>query len=156
MDGDADSLRGVYVPGVLASPIVSQPNGDWTHVSSQENAVTEFLLAELYGSRGLLAHNTLAGRYFSRLDVGEELFLIYGDGRTESYVVTEKLRYQAMDPDNTQGRFRDLERRSLLTAEELFWKVYAQPGQVILQTCIQAGDDPSWGRLFIIAEPLQQ
>jgi len=73
-----------------------------------------------------------------------------------AFVVTEILRYQALDPNNTSSKFVDLETNRLLSARDLFAKVYKRRGQVIFQTCIAAGQEPSWGRLFIVSEPYPQ
>ena len=152
-NGDTDSLRGIYVPDLMAGAIIPQPEGDRGFVSSEEDTLTQFRLAEEYGSTGLLAHNTLAGGYFSELEEGRVIILVYGGGRTESYIVTETLRFRALDPENTRSLFLDLDRGGLLTTPQVFLDVYDRPGDVILQTCIEAGGDPSWGRLFVIAEP---
>jgi hypothetical protein len=152
-DGDASSLRGIYIPGLMAGSIIPQPDGDGGFVSANEDTLTQFGLAERYGSTGLLAHNTLAGRHFSGLEPGQVFTLVYGDGRTESFVVVRRLRFWALEPDNTRGLYFDLERGGLLSAAQLFLNVYAQPGRVVLQTCIAARNQPSWGRLFVIAEP---
>ena len=152
-NGEADTLRGIFVPGVLASWIVPQPEGETNFVSETENTLTQFGLAERFGSTGLLAHNTLAGGNFSRLKERQVFSLVYGDGRTESFIVTQTLRFRALDPQDTRSLFFDLDQSRFLTAEQLFLKVYHQPGRVVLQTCIDADDEPSWGRLFVIAEP---
>jgi hypothetical protein len=78
--------------------------------------------------------------------------LIYGDGRTETFIVRRFLRYQALSPDSVKSDFVDLETGEFLTTSQLFLKVYNRPGDLVLQTCIYAEGDTSWGRLFIIAE----
>jgi len=152
-NGEADTLRGIYVPGVLASWIVPQPDGETNFVSETENTLTQFGLAARFGSTGLLAHNTLAGRDVSRVKAGQVIYLVYGDGRTESFIVIQTLRFRALDPQDTRSLFFDLDQSRFLTASQLFLKVYHHPGRVVLQTCIDAEDEPSWGRLFVIAEP---
>jgi hypothetical protein len=67
--------------------------------------------------------------------------------------VTEILRYQALDSDDTATRLLDLESQASITSADLFNKVYSRPGQVIFQTCIKKDGNPSWGRLFVIASP---
>ena len=152
-NGQADVLRGVYVPGMLASPIVPQPATASAFVSSAENTLTQFGLASRYGSVGLLAHNSLAGKNFSLLEPGQMFYLIYGDGTVTTFVVTDLLRFQALEPENVHSDFIDLDTGDTLTAADLFIKIYDQPGKVILQTCITAHGSSSWGRLFISAEP---
>jgi hypothetical protein len=101
----------------------------------------------------LLAHNYLAGKYFIRLKEGQAFYLVYGDGHTQEFVVADIQRFRALDPENVWSSFLDLKYGALLSSTELFSKIYDQPGKVILQTCIRADGQPSWGRLFLIAEP---
>lgn len=152
-NGQADELRGIYIPEVLAARVVQQPAKNNQFVSPRQDTVTQFGLATKFGSTGLLAHNYLAGESFFLLKENQTFYLIYGDGTISTFVVTETLRYQALDPTSTKSTFRDLSSNDLLTASELFSRVYGQPGQVILQTCIFMDENPSWGRLFVIAEP---
>ena len=97
-NGKADSLRGVYVPNVMALPIVQQPSGNAGYVSNNDGQATQFAMASQFGNIGLLAHNYLSGKSFSHLAVGQEVRLVYGDGRVEYFIVTEILQYQAMQP----------------------------------------------------------
>lgn len=152
-NGEAETLRGVYVPEVLASEVVQQPVGDATYVSSRENTLTQFQLTSRFASIGLLAHDYLAGKTFFLLTKGQKFYLIYGDGRTETFVVIETLRYRALQPYSVKSEFLDLTSGRILTTSKLFTKIYNRPDQVILQTCIYANETPSWGRLFVIARP---
>jgi len=152
-NGQADELRGIYVPGLLAASVVQQPSGRADFVSQWQNVATQFRLASKVGSTGLLAHNYLAGQSFASLENGQELYLIYGDGRVAAFAISEILEYQALEPASTSSKFVDLQNGNTLTHVELFRKVYNRPGQVILQTCISMNDDPSGGRLFVIAKP---
>jgi len=152
-NGQSDQLRGVYIPDILAAPIVQQSTENNGFVSLKQNVVTQFGLASRFGAIGLLAHNNLAGASFSQLETDEKIYLIYGDGQISTFVVTEILRYQALKPNSTSSKFIDLSTNDLLKASEVFSKVYDRQGQVIFQTCISKGDEPSWGRLFVIAEP---
>lgn len=153
-NGQADQLRGIYIPDILAAPVVQQPLGHNEFVSPRQNVLTQFDLAAQFGSTGLLAHNNLAGAGFSLLTLDQKIFLVYGDGRVQTFVITEILRFQALDPDNPSSKFVDVSNNSALKAAELFSKVYQREGQVIFQTCIANGDELNWGRLFVIAEPL--
>ena len=154
--GTADDLVGIYIPELLAAQVIQQPEGNAGFVTPWPNFVTQFSTASRFGSTGLLAHNYLAGRGYSQLGKNQTFHLVYGNGRTSTFVVTEILRYQALEPNSVTSSFKDLENGTLLSASELFLKVYNRPGMVIFQTCISAEGDPSWGRLFIIAEPLSE
>jgi hypothetical protein len=152
-NGQSDQLRGVYIPEILAAPVVKQPAGNTGFVSPRQNILTQFGLASQFGSTGLLAHNSLAGASFSQLEADQKIYLIYGDGQISTFVVTKILRYQALEPNNTSSKFIDLNTNESLKASEVFSKVYNRQGQVVFQTCISAGNELSWGRLFVIAEP---
>jgi hypothetical protein len=152
-NGDGSALTGVYIHDVMAFPIVQQPAGSAGYVSTADNVVTQFGMASQFGTTGLLAHNFLAGQFFSEIKQGDEIVLVYGDGRTERFIVTGTLQYQALDPFNPYSDFKDLSTQSTVSAGDLFNKVYRGENRVVLQTCIDANGNSSWGRLFVIAEP---
>lgn len=152
-DGNADVLRGVYVLDVMAFPIVQQPAGSPGFVSTLNGVVTSFDMAARSGNTGLLAHNYLAGASFPQLVQGSDVVLIYGDGHTERFVVSNVLQYQALDPASPYSEFRNLDTQITMTAEGLFNQVYRGERHVTFQTCIAKDGNPSWGRLFVIAMP---
>lgn len=155
-NNEADVLRGVYVPEVLAFPVIQQPAGNAGYVSTTDGEITQFGMASQFGNVGLLAHNNLSGSFFSQLTFGQEVRLIYGDGKIEYFVITQVLKFQALDPTNPYSTFRDLTSEERLTAEQLFKKVYRGDRHVTFQTCMEANGDLSWGRLFVIAVPKPQ
>jgi hypothetical protein len=146
-------LRGVYVPDVLALPIVQQPQDHPYYVSNRNGEATQFSIASQYGNIGLLAHNTLSGKSFARLSAGQQVRLIYGDGRVEEFVVGNILRFRASEPDSISSSFYNLDRKETLSANEMFLRAYAGERHLVFQTCIEANGSPSWGRLFILALP---
>lgn len=146
-------LRRVYVKDVLDLPVVQQPENNPYYVSDREGEVTQFSMVSQYGNLGLLAHNTLAGKNFSRLTVGQEVRLTYENGRSEYFIVTEILRFQALQPESVSSSFRDLDGSETLSAVEMFNRVYMGDDRLVLQTCIEAWGNASWGRLFVIAVP---
>ncbi len=152
-NGEQGVLRGVYVPGVLALPVVQQPLGNPGFVSQRNNELTQFSMATEVGNVGLLAHNFLSGATFTSLSIGQEVRLIYGDGTVEYFEIDQILRYQALQPFSPTSQFRDLETDLTITAEQVFGKVYRGERHVTLQTCIDANGNSSWGRLFVIAHP---
>jgi hypothetical protein len=154
-NGQDGVLRGVYLPGILAAPIVQQPSGMDDFVSPWQNVITQFNLATRMGSTGLLAHNYLAGEAFNLLQIGQEIVLIDGNGTVSTFIVTEILRYQALESDSSATPFMEPGSGTIISAAELFNRVYSQPERVVFQTCIQANGNPSWGRLFVIAEPVE-
>jgi hypothetical protein len=152
-NGEADVLRGVYVPEVLALPVIQQPADKPYYVSNRDGQVTQFSIASQYGNTGLLAHNTLSGKLFSQLAIGQEVRLVYGDGRVEYFVIAQILRFQALQPESVSSSFRNLDRNETLTAGQMFNRAYLGESRAVFQTCIAAEGNPSWGRLFVIAVP---
>lgn len=152
-NGEKGVLRGVYVPGVLALPIVQQPAGNPGYVSQNNDEITQFNMAAEAGIVGLLAHNYLSGTVFFDLSKGQEVRLIYGNGEVEYFEIDQILKYQALQPYSPTSQFRDLETDLVITAEQLFGKVYRGERHVTFQTCIDANGNSSWGRIFIIAQP---
>ena len=153
LNGQASELIGVYVPEVMAMPVVQQPVGNPGYVSTVENVVTQFAMASEVGNVGLLAHNNLAGLDFTRLAPGQEVNLVYGSGGIETFIVSRVVRYQALNPYSPYSEFRDLESGITISAQELFKQLYRGDRHVTFQTCIESEGNLSWGRLFVIAEP---
>jgi hypothetical protein len=153
-DGNAKVLRGVYVDGVLALPIVQQPSGSPAYVSTTDGEVTQFSMPARYGNIGLLAHNHLSGKFFANLAIGQKVSLVYGDGKIETFVISEVLRYQALQPTSPYSSFRDMDSADeTLSADQMFRQVYLGDHHITFQTCIDAYGNSSWGRLFVIAVP---
>jgi hypothetical protein len=155
-NGQAAVLRGVYVANVLALPIVQQPLSDSGYVSGNNGEATQFQMAAQYGNIGLLAHNHLAGKLFSALAAGQEVSLVYGDGHIEYFVIKEVLKYQALKPTSPYSSFRNLDKDEVLSAKQMFKRVYVGERHVTFQTCLAADGNQSWGRLFVIAIPREE
>jgi hypothetical protein len=152
-NGKANVLRGVYVSDVLALPVVQQPSSNAGYVSNNDGEATQFGMATQFGNIGLLAHNHLSGKSFSQLAAGQEVRLVYGNGKIESFIVLEVLKYQALQPNSPYSEFRNLADNKTLTAEQMFKRVYFGDKHVTFQTCIENNGSQSWGRLFVIAIP---
>lgn len=151
----SDVPSALYLDESIALQIAQQPVGNNNFVTSFPNFVTEYRAASNFGTIGLLAHNYLAGQYFFQIVSGQEIELVYSDYRAQKFIVTEILRYQALSPNSPSSDFIDLANGDYLTAPQLFQKVYKnQSGHLVLQTCIYADQNPTWGRLFVIAEPI--
>lgn len=159
MNGNAGAVVGVYAPQTFALKVLQQPAGHPEFVDREDNVLTEFSLARPYGVTGLLAHNYLSGKKFYDLKTHQDIVLIYGDGRLEHYRISKVESYQALDPSNPYSDFVDMAdtAHTILSSGDLFHRVYTARNQVVFQTCIAAGDESSWGRMFVtatLAEPL--
>jgi hypothetical protein len=152
-DGRSGVVSGVFVPGVLADKVTQQSVNNPGYVSSAAGIVTQFRMAVPYGVIGLLAHNALAGGKFSNLQIGQEVRLIYGDGKVETYTIRAINRYKAINSNSQVSSFIDLLTGKIYSAAQVFEKYYQGGDQVTFQTCIAQGEDLSWGRIFITATP---
>lgn len=151
-NGNSEQVTGLWLPNLTGLVVVEQPTGQTGFVSDQPDRVTHFQLAADYGSMGLLAHSYLAGAFFNKLDLNQIITIIYGDGSTVKYRVTEIRQYQALDPDNVLTDFSAIDDGGKkISQEDLFYEIYNHPGRLILQTCIIFNNDNLWGRKFVIA-----
>ena len=149
-------LSGLHIDGLKTLQVMQQPVGNNNFVTPQLDVVTEYQTALNYGTIGLLAHNYLAGQYFFQISPGQNIELIYNDKTTVRFVVTQIQQYRALSQNSSASDFIDLDSGKFLTASQLFRKIYKnQTGHLVLQTCIYADQNPTWGRLFIIAEPVE-
>lgn len=155
-NGDASTVTGLYAEGLFALQVRQQPPTDINYISDEIGTVTQYSQPAQFGVTGLLAHNTLSGKQFFRLRKDGELILVYGDGRLERYRIRDVQNYQALSPYDTRSDFVDLNHPGapILSHNDLYQRVYTTPETLVLQTCIEANGEPTWGRLFIIADPI--
>ncbi len=151
VDGAAGVIRGLYSKNNFALQVIQQPSGQARFVSSIEGVATQFSITNQYGITGLLAHNYLSGRHFFGLEIGDIVQIVFGNGEVKGYQIAEIQRYQALQPDSSISQFLDLNTGEKLSATQLFRRVYMGNHHLTPQTCIQ---EDSWGRLFIIANPI--
>lgn len=149
------TIAGIFVPGLFALPVTGQPAGDGNYVSPEENVLTQYQDPAQSGVVAILAHNYLnSGRSFFDLKPDQEVYLVYGDGRTARFRVTTVEFFQALEPTNVRSDFRDLNGPggAILSYDQLYNRMYTTPNQLVFQTCLEANGDLSWGRLFVKAE----
>ena len=146
-------MSSIYLEGIKFLRIEQQPHGRYNHVSARDNVLTNFQMASRYGNMGLLAHNYLAGKYFSQLKLGDHVYLMDGKGKARKYRVDLIQKFRAVRPRDPRSSFEDLQDNEMYTAAEVFRRVYMGSHHVVLQTCIAQGDVQEWGRLFLICKP---
>jgi len=147
-------ITGIYSSDHFAYPVVQQPTSNAGYIATEDDIVTQFQMANQFGSIGIIAHNYLAGSEFFDLNIGDEIDVLYGNGDTEVYVIVDLLSYQALSPNSPYSSFVNLASPSTtLSVTQVFYETYGVAGRLILQTCIEASGNDSWGRLFVIALP---
>jgi len=152
-DGQSGGLVGIYVSNVMALHIVQQPNGDPAYIDRTGGTATQFARAGLFGVIGLLAHNFLSGREFFQINSGQDLVLVYGNGRTAHYTVTEIGDFQRLSRSDLRSDFINLETQQKESANQVFAHYYQQKQVLTLQTCIARNGISDWGVRFIMARP---
>lgn len=156
-NGRTESVAGVYIPQIMAYPVVQQPAGQAGYVSTRDQDITQFSLAQKYNTVGLLAHNYLAGESFFNLQPAQEVVLVYGDGSQKHYRISNVEMFQALTPNSPYSNFIELNNPDvLLSTLEVFNRIYAKGGRLVFQTCIKKGNELSWGRIFITALPYEK
>jgi len=153
-NGETNTIRGVYVEGLMAFPVIQQPVDNGGYVSKDANVVTQYRAAARYGTIGLLAHNYLAGTNFASLAEGQRVKVIYGNGRIVVYEIASIYRYQALQPNSGYSPFVNLADGKTYTAWDVFQLVYTGSDHITFQTCIESNGISTWGRLFVIAYPV--
>jgi len=153
-NGEAHELYGAYAPGVFALPIIQQPVEDPIFVSRKMGVITQFQLAAKNEVTGLLAHNYLSGKEFYKLEVGQEVWMIFGDRSIKRYRVTDIQRFQKMKPNSLSSDYLDLQTNRKLTTSQVFSRFYRGEHRVVFQTCLEGEGKLNWGLVFISAVPL--
>ncbi len=154
VNGQSQVVRGVYVPGFLALPVVQQPQGNTGFVSGKPQTVTQFQLAAQNDVVGLLAHNFLSGKEFYRLVEGLQVTLVMGDGSIERYRITGLNSYQKLSPGSNWSYYLDLETGEKYSTYQVFNQYYQGEHHLTFQTCLEKDGLETWGIIFIVAEPL--
>lgn len=153
--GDSRAVAGVYVPELLAFRVVQQPADDIHFIDAAADAATQYRLAANAGVVGLLAHNYSGGSAFHLLEPGDTAWLVFGDGSVRPYQVETIRSYQALAPDDPYGSLVDLVTGEVLDSTTVFERNY-NGDRLVFQTCIEQDGDWSWGRLFVIAAPVEE
>lgn len=154
-NGQSNTVRGVYVPGFFALPVVQQPSGDTGFVSGKPETVTQFQLATRYNVFGFLAHNYLSGKKFFRLVEGLEVVIVKGDGSTNRYRITAIDEYQKVTPGSNWSHYIDLETGERLTTYQVFSQYYQGDHHLTFQTCLARDGNDTWGLRFVVAELIE-
>lgn len=156
-NGRPDDVVGIYVPGIFALPVEQQPAGMPDFVAREHNMLTQFALPKEYGSIGILAHNYLSGSRFGQLAENTEIMVVFGSGQVTHYRVKTIEEFQALRPNSPFSEFVDLAspKGRALTSGDLFKRIYTTNHQLVFQTCIEAQGESSWGRMFVIATPVE-
>jgi hypothetical protein len=153
-NGQANTIRGVYIKDAFALPIIQQPEGNIAFVSDQDNTITEFQSATMNGVTGLLAHNYLSGALFYNIQSGDEIFIVYGNGTIRRYIVNEISQYQRLERSNLRSNFVELKNNEILSSDQVFSRYYRGAHRVTFQTCLAQNGFSNWGLQFTQAQSI--
>jgi hypothetical protein len=154
-NGQTNTVRGVYIPGFFALPVVQQPSGNTGFVSAKPESVTQFQLAARYNVLGFLAHNYLSGKEFFRLIEGLQVVVVKGDGSIDRYRITAIDEYQKVTPGSNWSQYIDLETGERLTTYQVFGQYYQGDHHLTFQTCLERDGIETWGLRFVVAELIE-
>lgn len=147
-------VRGVYVPGMFALPVVQQPKDNYSFVSPTKDKVTQFRSANYFDVIGLLAHNYLSGSLFNQLTIGKMVIIVMGDGSIRRYITSESDRFQRLQKSTTSDEFIDVITRESYSTIQIFNRYYRGKHHLTFQTCLEKDGDLDWGLLFVLALPV--
>jgi hypothetical protein len=143
------------LPAASALKVVQQPADDPVYVSYELGTVTQFSLPAKYGTTALLAHNVASGALFSSLRLSDVATVRYPDGKSRIYRIQQIRRFRTVHPNDPRSDFVDLDQGGpALSVVEVFRQLFTEPGRLVLQTCIAAGGNSSWGIQFAVAMPV--
>lgn len=153
--GESGVIRGVFVPDLFAYPIIQQPSGNNIYVSTKSDLVTQFRLADQNGVTGLLAHNYLSGQSFYDLEIGQRIWIVYGDGELRQYQVSSTSEFQKIAPTNLYSPLIDLSTQAERTTGEVYTQFYRGAHHLVFQTCLAGEGRLDWGLYFVMATPVE-
>lgn len=138
---------------------VEEQDDDPLLVINEEGVLTQSSEASRkLGSIGLFAHYGKLGYRFYDLQIGDEMIVVLKDGSQKAFAVSEIHMFQALEPHNPRGSFvpinQDLEPIGPSKSSDQTFRDMFRREDLTLQTCIPSDGNSSWGRYFVIAEPV--
>jgi hypothetical protein len=155
MNHDQETVRGVYVPGIFALPVVQQPGENYSFVSTLDERVTQFGRAALFDVIGLLAHNYLSGKHFYQLVIGQPVIIVMGDGTTRHFTISEISGFQRIRKPARLDEFIDVISGKKYSSLQVFNRFYNGYHHLTFQTCLEKDGDLDWGLYFVVAQPAE-
>lgn len=145
----------VSIEGGFSLPIIQQPEGEPSFVSTRDNIVTQFNSPSQYGVTGLLAHNYLSGKDFYSLEIGQKVTVYYGEGIERNYKVISIDRFRKLDRTSIYSNLVEVETNKEYSSTEVFNRFYNGSHHLVFQTCLEQDGRLDWGLVFITAEPIE-
>jgi hypothetical protein len=141
-DGEAQKVVGIYIKEKLAFPVIQQPPG-YKDFVSQWTVATQFRLGAfgLKDDTGLLLDAKFVPNSLYDVSNGDLEALVYGDGRVETYKVTNIHRFLALSPEDPHSQFRELDGQDisgkLYSADMVFRQMYTDSNSLNDKLTIQ-------------------
>jgi hypothetical protein len=93
-----------------------------------------------------IAHNSLAGRYFT-----DNAVITYSNGEAKEYHAIETIILQAIDPYDPATKYTD--GTYVYTSDDIHYRIFSRG--VVFATCYDKDGQIGWGRKFIVMEELE-
>jgi hypothetical protein len=154
--GEPEHVVGLYATDTFDLLVEQQPPDHHLYVTEKLGYATQFGRPLRYDVIGLLAHNTNSGILFYGLDLGDDVYLVFGDGRLAVYRVETIEDFQKLEPGNPRSDYVELSSGEILNTNEVFTRFYRNGPHLTLQTCLEMGGDFNWGVRFIVAKEIEQ
>lgn len=144
----------VSIESGFSLPIIQQPTGESSFVSTRANIITQFNSPGTYGVTGLLAHNYLSGKEFYSLEIGQKVTVTYGEGIERNYKIVSIDRFKKIDRTSIYSNLVEVETNKEYSSTEVFNRFYNGSHRLVFQTCLEKDGRLDWGLVFITAEPI--
>lgn len=140
------NLRGLYAESIVELKIVQSPTNT---LSMKADEVLELSISEQLGNTILVAHNTLGGKNFKYLTLGQTIYTIKGNGSYEKSIIIEIAEFESL----SNNLYKESSTGLIFTDMQLVERFFFGNKHVLLQTCVEKDYNYGWGRLFIVAIP---
>ena len=129
-------------------PISIEIDGQLFAVDTSGNAPVYEGIIGRFVDNVYIAHNGLAGKYFS-----DNATITYSNGEVIEYREVETIILQAIDPYDPATKYTD--GKYVYTSDDIHLRIFPL-GDVIFATCVDKDGQIGWGRKFIIMKEVIQ
>jgi hypothetical protein len=122
-------------------PISIEIDGQLFAVDTSGNAPVYEGIIGRFVDNVYIAHNGLAGKYFS-----DNATITYSNGEVIEYRETETIILQAIDPYDPATKYTD--GKYVYTSDDIHYRIFSRG--VVFATCYDRDGQIGWGRRFVI------
>ena len=138
-NGKAENITGLYVPSVFAAPVIQIPDPKNISYVDKKNISQFPWNPEVFG---VVAEKTQIVKYFLKLEKGNKINVIFGDGSFMEFVVYDILELKVKKKFDPFSDLTTLDGNTTYTPEQALNMIYENPDpglfELRAQTCSSA------------------